>query len=757
MKKFILTILVLVFTSVSAFPQQSSADWEYPSYPDLPFALNHIQMDLSIDKESSLIKGVGNYELTVRRPGVTEIIFNTSDLDVRGISINGNEAEFSVSSDSLIIQLPDTAGVGERIELRINWESSSPYGIHKDVYGNLWTSLNPKSRHHWLPIPDHPEVTTTLEASVTIPADNQIIFNGRKVGDEVISTEEKVVEWRVENAIPVSGISFVIGNFTEINARSGVKEIGLFAPESALLPEVRDGLLTIAVETLKSYEQKLSFEFPYESLNIVVLPDHHWEEIQSGAGIIYLYKSLGSLSTQLRRGIAEQWFGNYNRYLNAPDNKYEFLKVLLAGSSQTEQLANSDNLQSIYRWNLWERGIESMENDFLKNTISGSLPQLIKNYSGVTDWNDYADFWYGSTGAYWEVLPDIQLQEKVGSEEKYVYNVEYVYDELNATLMLVFEANGEPIESLIGVEVMEYGFTDTARSELTFTGALDSVSVNISSGIDYLTLTPDTELDLELDENKPFLFWIRQLRSSNPEDQIQAATELQNFADNPDLQLALRDVLTIEENPDVRAALLETLSVIMKDASGTEQTFLGNLNSDDLAIRLSGLRALSNYQGNENVKYAVRNALLRTEQDTVFNTALNTYKQIAATDALISLAEQFEQSEQGDKKAMKVLKVTAPVDTTRQSMTIADRFALGNYPYSIRKEALKLLMEFEENEDYWLQTLEMLQEDRDPRIRYISLNAIGYLSDGDAENLLKNRESEELDPRVLRKIRELQN
>lgn len=549
-----------------------------------------------------------------------------------------------------------------------------------------------------------------------------------------------------------------MGNFEKVNARSGIKEVSIFASENSLLEEVRDDLLVKGVSALKAYERMLSFEFPFESLNIVVLPDNHWEEIQTGAGIIYLYQNLGSLPTQLRRGIAEQWFGNYHRYLNAPDNKYEFLKVMLTGTSDIQQLQNPDQLQSIYRWNLWEKGVDFLDDEYVKQVVKESLPELVKEYQGVTNWSDYADLWYNETGVYWEVLPEFEMSEADG-EQQSVYHVTYDYDEMGNSLNLIFEAESNPIESLVTLQVTEHGFTDTTRTEIVFTGLSDTVEVPISSGIDYLTIRPDSDLsnNLKLIEDKPFLFWIRQLRDQNKENRIQAAQSLQDFKDNPDLQLAIRDVLGDEDDPDVRAAMLETLSGLIQDASGTEETFLENLRSDNLSIQLSGLRALANYSGNDNVNFAVRNALLRAERDTVFNTALETYKMIASFGDLLGVAERFEQNERGNQKAIKVLKAAAPEDTTNKTMKMTDRFALGNYPHSIRKEALELLIEYEQNEDYWMQTLELLLEDRDPRIRFISLEAIRYLTESQAATLLETRMKEELDPRVLQKLRQLKD
>lgn len=760
MKKSIATLLFLFVLTGQLYAQNEGTIWQYSAYPDLPYTIENLDLEMSLDPQQPMLISEGIYTLTSRHPELDKIVFNTAESQIENILINGEKAEFVISSDSLIITLNDTLTTGEKAELTIGWTTNSRYGINKDVYGNLWSSLNPKSRRYWIPLPDHPEVSFTLNTTFTIPTELSVISHGRKIRDELSSVDQKSVQWNSEVSIPVSGLTFVLGNHETISARSGVKQVTLFANENALLPEVREGLLDIAVSTLKEFEQKLGVEFPYRSLNVVVLPDHQWEEVHSGAGVIYLYQDLGSLSTQLKRGMAAQWFGNHHRYLNATDNRIEFLKVLLAGSENTDQLLNKDDLQSIHRWNIWEEGIDHIDDTYLKEVIEGSLGDMVQEFEGVTGWDDYADMWYDRVGLYWESLPqprDTGTEEDGETENQPVYNVEYIYDELNGSLLLAFEAVGEPIETLVSVEATAFSFTDTTQTEFTFTGAEDTVAVNLSSGIDYLTIDTPDHPDLTLKESKPFMFWIGQLRDRDPENRIQAAESLRSFSDNPDLQLALRDVMGQEQNEEAKAAMLETLSMITKDATGTEETFIGYVNSENVATQLSGLKALANYEGNESAAYTVRNKLIRTDVDTVFNTALRSYVQIAPVSDLISLTERFQGSGENDHKAMKTLRLVINNDTTGAALQIADRYALGTYPYDIRKEALELLIKNVGDQNYWTETLNAIKEDRDARIRYHALDAVQYLDDAAKEDLLSSMLNEELDPRVISRIRSLMN
>ncbi|MEX0719537.1 MAG: hypothetical protein WD059_02635 [Balneolaceae bacterium] len=745
--------LALLLGSIT-FAQE--VDKDYEAYPDLPFELEHLMLNVTVEPASALIKGIARYDISSRREILSEVVLHTSDLEIQDISIGDQQLAYQVSGDSLVIELKDTLGVGDRTQFHITWQSNSSFGIHTDGSGNLWTSLQPKATHHWFPVFDHPEVETTIDAHITIPADKEAVFVGKFNGHEIISTDKKRVHWRSQVPVPVTGISLAVGNFAREEATSGIKDISVFAGESVLIREVRDGLMQMAVSTLRELERKLSYEYPFESLNIVVLPDNLWDEQQTEAGVIYLYQNLGSLTTQLRRGISEQWLGQHHRYLDRGEKamNYEFLKASLLRDTDVGQLKNSDSLQTINAWNHWVEGYKSLENNFLKKTVENSLPELVKLFSGVTGWNNYADYFYQKTGAYWDTLPEIQKTTEEPAAD-FSYDVEYIYDEANSTLNLVFKAEGKGLETLAGVEVREIDFSDTTVSEISFTGLQDTIKTDISPAVEYVLLSPKGDANIKLNEHKPFPFLLNQLRSAEAEERAEAATGLINFAENPDLQLALRDVLNNEENPTVRAALLETLAEILNGAIGTEQTFLDAARTDAQEIQVAAIKALSNYEGNEEVQYAIRNMAIRAESDTIFNTALRTYNAIAKTEDKISLAERLENADTAAIRSLKVLNMVAEEDTSGQALEAADRFLNKRYPYLLRKKALDLLLLQQNDSDYWERSLNSLITDRDPRIRFLSLKAIEKIPATTAQEILTAREKEEFDPRVLEKIKRL--
>lgn len=749
---YILLLFSVLFTATSF--GQTSRDWEYQPYPELTYELEHVVLNLTVEPENAAIKGIARYDIRSRRQHLSQVVMHTSKLEIQDVSHGGEKLEYQVSGDSLIVQLSDTLQQGNSTQLHISWSSNSTHGIHTDENGHMWTSLNPKTIHHWFPVYDHPEVETTFDAYFTLPAEMDVAFNGRLISDEITSANEKKVHWKSEVPVPVTGLSAAIGSFTQNEAISGIKEVRFFADDNNLLKEVQAGLLRRAVTSLKDLERKLSFEYPYESLSIIVLPDHTWNEIQAGAGIIYLYQDLGNLSVQLDRGIAAQWLGQHHRYLSPVSDarNYELLRVALLGETDITQLKNPVSLKSVQAWNEWAVNYAQLEDEFFRNTVEESIPEMIKRYSGVMGWDDYVNFWYRKTGSNWKQIPDVQSLSQ-SWEESYAYEVEYIYDEMNASLQLAFQAEDEAPQTLLDITVTEVGFSDTTMSKITITGLSDSADIDLSTGTEYIILSPETDLDVKLTERKPFYFLLNQLRSSKEIEREEAARGLIFHTDQPDLQLALRDALNSEESPKVRAALLETLAPTMQSATGTEETFLSALRTDNPTIRLAAIRSLALYPGNENVSYAVRNALVQSKSDSLFNTALDTYSRISATGDLISISKRYMDSH--PIRALQILQAAAPEDTTGQVVEMADQFTGAHLPYSIRKDALELLISRVDDAEYWQRTLPALLNDADARIRYQALKVVEILPQELALEMLNTRESEEFDPRVLKEIRHL--
>ncbi len=755
----IASLLIVLFSGAQKC-EFGTVGFDYQTKPSIPFAFEHLDLDLTILPSDNVVKGIATYAIRAKAPSRFSLLLHAAELEIDGVTMNDEEVEFKVSNDSLLISLSDTLEVGERAKIAVTWQAKSVFGTHLDYLGTVWGSLNPKALRHWLPIFDHPRVESKIDAKFTIPANLEVVFNGNLLKDEIVSADQKTIYWSSKTAIPVTGMSFAVGSFKHDEVIAGTKKVRLYSEKSILTTDEFNSLLQTAIATKKSVENTLSFEFPFDALNIVVLQNSYWEEKQSGAGIIYLYKDLGSLSAQLKRGIYSQWFGHYQRSENMVTDleKMEVMRTALHYSIEKKPivLENPDSLYSALFWNAAQEGFKITDN-FFQQMVKKSLAELIKSGNGVVNNDKYDAYWYEQTGLNWassttSLIDDLE-GEQSEKEEPLLYSVNATYDERNSKLTFYFEALSGNGEILSGLNLNVYTFDDTTSSEIAFTGQKDSVTVEVPMSTEYITLSSGvTKLDQIEYGSFPVILLLNQLRSTDVNERALAARLLRYHTDNPDLQLALGDALSSETNPEVKANLLETFGVFTKGATGTEQTFLKELNSKSESIQLAAVKTLGNYFGDDVVSSSLQSKILRTEYPSVFSEALLSYQTIAPTTELFALATRLQKTDITGQKTLDALQLVMDVDSSKSGIGLLEELVNTSYPYSTRSKALELLLQFQNDEEYWRVKTFELADDLDPRIRIQALESCKYLYGQTASELLSKALVKEFDPRVRQAI-----
>jgi hypothetical protein len=752
-----LSIVILLITGAQ---DCSVKDWDYEQNPKLTYDFNHLDLDITIDPVNETVKGVATYSISAKIPAQMEVILHAAALEIDAVTFDGNEKEFLVSGDSLIIDLADTLSMTSESELAITWQGRSIYGTHKDRFGTMWSSLNPKTQRHWLPVFDHPRVAFSVDADITIPANLDVVFNGNLVSDQVTSTETKTVSWKVDTAIPATGLNFVVGKFESSEAQSGINKVRVFGETGVVTGDEVQEILSEAIRSKRVLENELSFEYPWEALNVVVLEDNFWDEKTDAAGVIYLAKNRGALTTQLQRGLVAQWFGQYQRTQNVT-SQYEVFELIRKSAFnisdfESKEIGNSDSLFSLSIWNELNKCCE-IEDPFLKNNIEQSLTELIKKESGVVSGSFYKDHWYEQTGIPFHLIDfEAYKESEIPDNQKPVYGLDLEFDEINSTVNAYFTSLSGSGEDLQSLDMTAFTFDDSTTSEVTFTGERDSVKIAVPATVEYVRFgSGSTDIEEIRLGRFPVMFLLAQLRSSNVEDRRIAASLLSYHTDNPDLQLALKDALNAETDVQTKANLLSTLGAFTAGATGTEIQFMQEVNSDYIEIQIAALEALSNYKEDENVPGVIQQKMERTSSDEVFIVAKRSFLEVADLPRKVSATRRMIRIDTTGARSLSLLKEIISTDTTTQSQQIAEELISFEFPYSTRIGALNLLLEYVEDGDYWGSKIVELSSDFDPRIRLKVLEGSNYLSETDAENIIGAVLLSEFDLRVLMSGEEL--
>jgi hypothetical protein len=591
---------------------------------------------------------------------------------------------------------------------------------------------------------------------------------GKTSSEEITSVEEKKVQWQSNRSIPASSLWFATGPLKSVETSYGIKQVRV-SGDAGFINRSGKQLLEKTYSVLSRTEKRLGVEYPFETFNVIILDDHRWETKPYSAGSVFLFKNRGNFEAQLRRGIYAQWFGLLQREEQWSDaeamNLYQTVlnHILSPGSTGLiEDAANPEVSVNPYHgfspkhWNQWQQFYPQWGDTTWKQVIEQHLNDEIAKGNAVKTWSDYAESWYQQSGQPWFSPPQLRVyQQETVEKDSIVYEVDYQYNETKGELLLKFQARDSVLTELVTLPLIEYTGMQADTMEVTFTGGSDSVLLNLDPLVSYVTINSSHREDLTLIEYKPVSFVLSQLRNAqSPEEKVEAARQLRNHADNPDLQLAIMDLMSTEQPPEVEVALLSSMGAITQGATGTEQQFLDALRRDQFDIKIAATQALSYYQGNDQVIQALQQTAVQADTIPLFKQATNSL--LATTDSshtesLISFAQQVVNQDTVGHKSVFVLKKLADHGRLSSENLIKNLTILmgENYSYPVRAEALSTLKQVDASQEQWTEWIGNLLRDSDPRMRYHAVRAVADLNIVNAQDLFKERLLDEYDGRVF--------
>lgn len=776
-KAFILFLLLgLLVVPLSNQPRAQSFDHE--KHPRLDFNYNSLELDLGLQPENLRFDGAARYSITANVSGADTVIFYAAHMDISSVSVDEDQADYMLHNDSLFVPLNQPAKRGQTYQVNIRYSGRAVFGLLQNANGTVWTSRLPKTQRHWVPIVDNPHVTLKTTFNISVPAGFSVWATGRKTGDKVVSVDAVTYHFATETEVPASSLSFAIGRFTQDSINSGGRQINLAVEQNLSDSVNNDQLLDSAQVYLSQVGDSLDMDYPYGHLNILVMEDHAWETKSWSASTVYLYQNRGALQPQLLRGIIAQWFGVFQR--EAQWSQGDAINLYQAMLQQSFETADSllviedepeDTGSSVYNtfgpasWNSWQSGLNQWKSESVREIISEQKDTVLVNLLPVIDWEDYAEYWYQKSGqTIFEISrPGVITKSKSDTAESgrqqtpdsVAYQVVYNLNEEDNQLKLTFSATHGVYTDLTSLNVTQIYPEKEETGEVTFTGAQDSVILQIEPMVNTVRLEAPEKTNLHLDEIKPPSFLIYELRNAETvEQRVQAARKLGAHSDNPDLQLAIKDFLNSETDPKVRAALLSSFADITQGAAGTEQTFLDATKSENRQIRNAALMALQNYKDNPAVFSRVENLALNGDME-MFKNATKVLTAIAGPDQFQGFVESVAQQDTTGQRSIFAIQQLANMGQINQAVKMATLFTDDEQSYDIRSTALGILIQHDHTPTDWLTRADQLLADSDPRIRYLTILGLQRNLNPKVTEYLKDYIQDEYDQRVYQKIEQL--
>lgn len=764
---------MLVALSLGAMVSSLQAQsFEHEKHPRLDFDFQSLALDLGVQPQNLRIDGAAEYKVRANISGADTLTLQASHIDISSVTVNNESADFSLHNDALYIPVDDSSEAGESYTVNIRYSGRSQFGLLRNYKGTVWTSQLPRAQRHWVPVVDNPHVTFKTKLNISVPSGNQVWATGQKTGEEVVSVDVVTFKFASEKEVPASGLAFSIGKFDHQSTDMGSTQVNV-AVEQVLADSVdSQQILDSTRGYVKKISSRLEMEYPYSGLNIIVLKDHSWETKSWGANTVFVYMNRGPVQAQLLRGIIGQWFGIYQREAQWSQADAVTLYQTLLMEELADgpvKLESKDEPQisfsTIYdnfgpeEWNRWQESIGNWQNPSVRSFISNSVAQILKNGPGVISWQDYADYWYRKIGQPLYDMPQFLLKKGRTADQpsdSVIYEVYYTLNEAEGKLKLRFSSKQGVFKELTTLRAIEVYTNKTDQSEVTFTGAEDSVILQVDPTISNLKLSNAGHPELILDEYKPAPFLLHQMRNGETvEERAAAARKLGYHSKNPDLQLAIRDFMSRDLEPEVRAALLHSLADITDGAAGTEQTFLDALGSENKKIRNAGLMALQNYKGNSSVLNRVESLAQNTQQLSFFKKATKVLMTIASEEQFKSFVKSVAQQDTVGKRSIFAIQELANMGNVEEAIERANLFTGEQYRYDIRSRALKILIQYNHTPADWIARAEDLLKDADPRLRFLTVRGMERNKNKAVVSFLKEHIQDEYDARVHKKIEQL--
>ncbi len=291
--------LVLTGSSLAAAadlaPIQSGLD--YHSFANVEqFRVTRLSLDLRVDSEQKILRGVVGLQIKRLDPSATELILDTRDLSILEVAQKPQdvlgalsktettwvsrpyhfERKDKILGQALVIELPPSSRPTEFV--RIEYETSPTASAlqwltPKQTAGKrkpfLFTQSEAIGARSWIPLQDTPQVRVTYKAIIHTSPDVLAVMSAKSEPNDGLGRPIKrngEYSFTMPEAVPSYLIALAVGDlgFKETGPRTGV-----YAEKSVLQKAAKEFADT---ESMLQSSEKLFGPYRWERYDILVLP-----------------------------------------------------------------------------------------------------------------------------------------------------------------------------------------------------------------------------------------------------------------------------------------------------------------------------------------------------------------------------------------------------------------------------------------------------------------------------------------------------
>ncbi len=766
LKSVLLTALFICLNTavIQAFgspDQRGTRAADYPVRPDIEVAYAGLELQLEAGFDGKRIRGRAVYRFRPKHAYVDKLVWSAPGMTIMELTMNGERVPYRLQGDSLVISFPDEPDPAREHALSVNYTADPEFGVHFRHNGTIFSSALPGSTAHWVPGPIHPWATMPVVTRLEVPEPLTGVATGA-LEVETSTDRGRLFVFRSAMDVPLSGLFFAAGQFEVEDSFSGTKNMRIYREEGVSTPDRIQELLSFMTRRVRDYERLMQSEIPFQAFHALLLSDNMWETCPYYAGAVVTHDTSSQAGTVIARALAAQWFGISLRPERWQDSGHITLLQALAAEklSEADWQAAKDPLEeafivpeTVYQarsMDQWQWSRHFLRQNSLP-VYTGAVDALMRTLAarkGVMTSFEFSSMIYEKTGRWMdtpqitEPQPDMSLRYRVAAEEI----------RGSDRISLTFEALDDLSDEEIDARVYFVRDGRIHEKSVTFSGTGDRLELSPGGFVNNLWMEATGENEVRFELEKPFSYWLHQLRRDEDADRRkEAALALRDFSTDPDLQLAVQDLLNREQDPEVLAAMHRLMAELTSGASGTERRFLEGITSRHEQIRLESMKALGAYRGNSQVESQVLSVIQSSDDIRLVNEAIRTYRKLISGEDFREFAIRFLREDRQDQLFTKTLiEELFAIPADESAVNAVREYLSSGYSFELRWLAFRKLRKHAVQTGWQEDFARDFSDDPDPRIRFATLFSLSHMNFEDRGPFLDSRMLVEYDIRILK-------
>lgn len=690
-------------------------------YPDLPIQITALDLTLQFENQLVQFNAKAEYTMRVNREDVLSFNMTQTDLKIRSVKIYDKEIPFQVFNDTIRIGLRESFPKNTEFKLHIEYQALVGDAFFQSTNNIYWSSGFNFDTQKLLPVINHPRIRFRTTIRAIHPSEFHFVSNGAFISRSRHNETQSITLYENRSLISFSGLRFVLGQLQVLESNVGALPIRFYLTKSDSNLERINRLTPLFEDEINRLSTTIRFPYPFDALNVIILPESYGQEWGDGAGIGYLFDDYGSLDDQLKLIISSQWL---RQHLRSSDPQVEeFLTIYTQALAQVNT-ATFLQPSSILRNRSTELDrlspLRMMDKTYFDNFKLSDIQFLFETERNLITNFDleearYQDQWYPRPLPIKESSSAIVNLDEASSEIKPGFFIKINRTEVAGEIQFQFDSFGEHLKSEYEVHITSYSESKLDKQVIRMSSSDSIITLDLGLTLQNVIIEFDDAHFLEVLVDKPFGFWLYQYRNIDEFHlKADAARALAGFASHQDLGLLVRDEIIQKETDEYLSMIYQLWAPgdtnysfdyekwLYEDLETKDRTRLYRLITEQLSI--DRLTQLSLGFLNRTNSWDIHNLLIR---------------------------KVFKESE------------------VKEAIAFSESFLSTRYPYELRQTVFKELERYDQSSKNWLNRLPDLVIDQDPRIRLLALMNSRHLNNEQKKVLFRDRKNKERDPRIL--------